>query len=112
MRFEADGKIATFSLSLKVAADLGAKPEDSEGLIDHLRAIQGVIVAAFFEELNDGKVRVSMRSKIEEVDVSAICQKFGGGGHKLAAGTRVSGTLPEVEERVLKAICDVINCHS
>jgi bifunctional oligoribonuclease and PAP phosphatase NrnA len=112
MRFEAAGKIASFSLSLKVAADLKVKPEDNEGLIDHLRAIEGVIVAIFFEELTDGKVRVSMRSKSDEVDVSAICQKFGGGGHKLAAGARVRGTLAEVEQNVLKAICDVIDCNS
>jgi phosphoesterase RecJ-like protein len=112
MRFEAGGKIATFSLGLKVAADIGAKPEDNEGLIDHIRAIQGVIVAIFFEELEEGKVRVSMRSKSEEVDVSVICQKFGGGGHKLAAGTRVRGTLPEVETKVLKEICHVIDCDS
>ncbi|MEY2494507.1 MAG: bifunctional oligoribonuclease and phosphatase NrnA [Verrucomicrobiota bacterium] len=111
MRFEAGGKIASFSLSLKVAANLNVKPEDNEGLIDHLRAIQGVIVAVFFEELIDGKVRVSMRSKSEEVDVSAICQKFGGGGHKLAAGTRVRGTLAEVEQKILEAICDVIDCN-
>ncbi|MEY2564040.1 MAG: bifunctional oligoribonuclease and phosphatase NrnA [Verrucomicrobiota bacterium] len=112
MRFEAGGKVASFSLSLKVAADLKVKPEDNEGLIDHLRAIQGVVVAIFFEELTDGKVRVSMRSKSEEVDVSAICQKFGGGGHKLAAGTRIRGTLAEAEQKVLKAICDVIDCNS
>jgi phosphoesterase RecJ-like protein len=112
MRFEAAGKIACFSLSLKVAADLGVRPEDNEGLIDHLRAIQGVIVAIFFEELIEGKVRVSMRSKTDKVDVSAICQQFGGGGHKLAAGARVRGTLAEVEKKVLKAICDVIDCNS
>ena len=112
MRFQANGQIACFSLSLKVAAELGAKPEDNEGLIDHLRAIQGVIVAIFFEELVEGKVRVSMRSKNESVDVSAICQKFGGGGHKLAAGARVRGTLPEVEQKLLKATCDVIDCNS
>ena len=112
MRIEANGKIASFSLSLKVAAELGVRPEDNEGLIDHLRAIRGVIVAVFFEELADGKVRVSMRSKNEEVDVSAICQKFGGGGHKLAAGARVRGTLAEVEQKILKAICDVIDCNS
>jgi phosphoesterase RecJ-like protein len=110
MRFEAAGKIATFSLSLKAADDLKVKPEDNEGLIDHLRAIHGVIVAVFFEELTDGKVRVSMRSKSEEVDVSAICQKFGGGGHKLAAGARVRGTLAEVDRKILKATCDVIDC--
>ena len=112
MRFEANGQIACFSLSLKVAAELGVKPEDNEGLIDHIRAIQGVIVAIFFEELVEGKVRVSMRSKNDRVDVSAICQKFGGGGHKLAAGARVRGTLAEVEEKILKAICDVIDCNS
>ncbi len=111
MRFEARGKIASFSLSLKVAAQLNVKPEDNEGLIDHLRAIRGVIVAVFFEELTDGKVRVSMRSKREEVDVSAICQKFGGGGHKLAAGTRVRGTLAKVEQKILEEICDVIDCN-
>jgi len=110
MRFEAGGKVASFSLSLKVAAELGVKPEDNEGLIDHLRAIHGVIVAVFFEELIDGKVRVSMRSKSEDVDVSAICQKFGGGGHKLAAGARVRGTLAEVEQRLVQAICEVIDC--
>jgi phosphoesterase RecJ-like protein len=112
MRFDAGGKIASFSLSLEVARELEVKPEDNEGLIDHLRAIQGVIVAVFFEELSDGKVRVSMRSKSEAVDVSAICQKFGGGGHKLAAGTRVRGTLAEAEQKILKAICDVIDCNS
>jgi phosphoesterase RecJ-like protein len=53
-----------------------------------------------------------MRSKNEEADVCAICQKFGGGGHKLAAGARVKGTLKEVEGRVLEAICDVVKCNS
>ena len=95
-----------------MAADLGVKPEDNEGLIDHLRAIHGVIVAVFFEELPESKVRVSMRSKSEAADVCAICQKFGGGGHKLAAGARVRGSLAEVQERVLKEICNVINRNS
>jgi bifunctional oligoribonuclease and PAP phosphatase NrnA len=112
MRFEASGLVASFSLSLKTAADLGVVPEDNEGLIDHIRAVRGVVVAIFFEELADGKVRVSMRSKSEKVDVCAICQQFGGGGHTLAAGARVRGTLTEVEQRVLKAVCDVVNCNS
>jgi phosphoesterase RecJ-like protein len=112
MRFEGDGRVGSFKLDLKTAAELRVIPEDNEGLIDHLRAIHGVVVAVFFEELLDGKVRVSMRSKDEKVDVCAICQKFGGGGHTLAAGARIRGTLPEVEERVLKAICDVVDCKS
>jgi phosphoesterase RecJ-like protein len=110
MRFEAGGRVASFSLSLNLARQLGVLPEDTEGLIDHLRAIRGVIVAVFFEELPEGKVRVSMRSKSEDVDVRTICQKFGGGGHILAAGARVRGTLPEVRAKILEAICHVIGC--
>jgi phosphoesterase RecJ-like protein len=112
MRFEGHGKVASFSLSLEGAARLGARPEDNEGLIDHIRAIQGVVVAVFFEELPEGKVRVSMRSKSDSADVSAICGKFGGGGHKLAAGARVRGTLAEVEDKILKEICNVVDCNS
>jgi phosphoesterase RecJ-like protein len=108
MRFGECGRVASFSLTLRAAADLAVLPEDNEGLIDHLRAVRGVIVAVFFEELADGKVRVSMRSKDEAVDVCAICQKFGGGGHTLAAGARVRGTLAEVEEKVLEEIRDVL----
>ncbi len=105
-------RVASVSLGLRTAAELGVLPEDNEGLIDHLRAIRGVIVAIFFEELNDGKVRVSMRSKSEAVDVCAICQKFGGGGHTLAAGARVPGTLAEVEKKVTEEIGNVLESHS
>ena len=107
-RFTAHNRVASFSLSLQTAADLGVFPEDNEGLIDHLRAVRGVIVAVFFEELAEGKVRVSMRSKDEAIDVCAICQKFGGGGHTLAAGARIRGSLAEVEEKVLEEIREVL----
>ena len=112
MRFASGDRVASFSLSLKTAAALQVLPEDNEGLIDHLREIRGVIVAVFFEELSDGKVRVSMRSKTDAIDVCVISQKFGGGGHTLAAGARVRGTLAEVEQRVLEEICDVVKSQS
>jgi bifunctional oligoribonuclease and PAP phosphatase NrnA len=108
MRFEVNDRVASFSLSLATAKKLGVLPEDNEGLIDHLRAIHGVIVAVFFEELADGKVRVSMRSKSEKVNVCAICEKFGGGGHVLAAGARIRGTLAEVEKKILEEVRDVV----
>ena len=108
MRFEVNNRVASFSLSLATAKKLEVLPEDNEGLIDHLRAIHGVIVAVFFEELADGKVRVSMRSKSEKVNVCAICEKFGGGGHVLAAGARLPGTLAEVEKKILEEVRDVV----
>jgi phosphoesterase RecJ-like protein len=103
MRFDAGGKVASFSLPLAMANELGVIPEDNEGLIDHLRAIQGVIIAIFFEELEGGKVRVSMRSKDERADVCAICVSFKGGGHKLAAGIRMPGPLDQASEKVIAA---------
>src|SRR5205809_4401862 len=112
MRFQQEGRVASFGLTLKTAAELGVIPEDNEGLIDHLRAVHGVIVAVFFEELAEGKVRVSMRSKDEAVDVCAICQKFGGGGHTLAAGARIRGSLAEVEEKVLEEVREVLKRSS
>src|SRR5947209_18498566 len=108
MRFSEGGRVSSFSLTLRTAADLGVLPEDNEGLIDHLRAIRGVIVAVFFEELADGKARVSMRSKSERVNVCAICERFGGGGHVLAAGARVHGSLAEVEQKILEEVRDAV----
>jgi len=108
MHFACDGKLAWFSLSQAAAVALGVIPEDNEGLIDQLRAIHGVVVAIFFEELTDGKVRVSMRSKNEAVDVCAICKEFGGGGHVLAAGARVPGSLAEVEKKIVEKACAAI----
>jgi bifunctional oligoribonuclease and PAP phosphatase NrnA len=108
MRFGCDSKLAWFSLNQATAKSVGALPEDNEGLIDYLRAIRGVIVAIFFEELADGKVRVSMRSKNPAVDVCAICQSFGGGGHTLAAGARVRGSLTDVSQKIVEKTCEFI----
>jgi phosphoesterase RecJ-like protein len=100
-----DGKIADWQLLISVKHDLQLKPEDSEDLIDHIRGITGVIVAAFFEELFDGSIRVSLRAKDDQVNVCEIAQLFGGGGHARAAGIRIAGsTLAEARTQVLEAI--------
>ncbi len=106
MRFSSEGRVASFALSLATAREVGSNPDDTEGLIDHIRSIEGVIVAAFFEELEDGLVRVSLRSKDPRADVCQIAVAFGGGGHTLAAGLRMRGTLAEVQEKLLQAIHD------
>ena len=108
LKLTAGGRAASFALALETARALGAIVEDNEGLIDHLRAIDTVVVAAFFEELPEGLVRISLRSKTPAVDVSAICARYGGGGHRLAAGARLRGTLAEVETRVLTHIAEEI----
>ena len=97
--------MASFSLTMADVAALGVMPEDNEGIIDNLRSVEGVKAAAFFEELPEGKVRLSLRSKDPSFDACALCAQFGGGGHQMASGARINGSLHEVEERVLAAIC-------
>jgi phosphoesterase RecJ-like protein len=99
-----DGVVAHWEMREQVRQELALRPEDSEGLIDVIRAIRGVRLAVFFEELPDGKVRVSMRSKDRELDVCKIATAFGGGGHALAAGIRMKGPFEEAKARVLEAI--------
>ncbi len=104
LRFSSGERVASFALSLEAVRQFGEQPEDTEGLIDHIRAVQGVIVAAFLEELPDGRVRISLRSKYPRADVCKVCAQFGGGGHILASGARAKGTLAEIETQVLSAI--------
>jgi phosphoesterase RecJ-like protein len=104
LRFTSKDRVASFAMSMEVANSLDIQPDDSEGLIDYIRAIDGVVAAAYFEEMEDGRVRVSLRSKSPAISVSKVCALFGGGGHTLAAGARIRGTLAEVQEKVLHAI--------
>lgn len=107
-----DNRVASIALTEAAAREIGAIPDDNEGLIDHIRAIDSVIVAIFFEELPEGRIRLSIRSKDPQVSAAAICQHFGGGGHILAAGARVRGTLEEVRTQVLNFIDHEIRSNS
>jgi phosphoesterase RecJ-like protein len=104
-----DGWVAHWELRDKTRVDLALLPEDSEGLIDFIRAIRGVRLAVFFEELPDGKIRVSMRSKDRKLDVCQIATRFGGGGHALAAGIRMKGPMEDAKALVLAAIREKVD---
>jgi len=104
LQLDCDGRVAHWALTRETIDELGIKPEDSEGLIDIIRGIDSVIVAIFFEELPEGKIRVSMRSKDARADVCRIGMKFGGGGHSLAAGIRMPGPLAEAQARLLQVV--------
>ncbi len=104
LTFTSGDRVASFALTQETTRALGTIPDDNEGLIDTIRAVQGVVVAVFFEELAGEKVRVSLRSKDPRYDVCKIAQQFGGGGHSLAAGIRMPGPLALAQQRVLKAI--------
>ncbi|MDF1752581.1 MAG: bifunctional oligoribonuclease/PAP phosphatase NrnA [Verrucomicrobiales bacterium] len=108
MKISFGGKCASVRLPLEVKKRLQLGPGDTEGVVDIIRAIDTVIVAVFFEELEGGKIRVSSRSKDLSANVGEICATFGGGGHNLAAGTRMKGPIEEAEARFLEAVGKVL----
>jgi bifunctional oligoribonuclease and PAP phosphatase NrnA len=93
-----DGRVAISHVTRADFTALGAAESDTEGLVDHLRAMAGVEVAGLIREppfADDGVAppnRVSLRSR-GAIDVSAIARKSGGGGHKQAAGFSHGGDL-------------------
>jgi phosphoesterase RecJ-like protein len=102
-------QIAYFWLKRADFARTGADSSDSEGLIDHIRAIAPVVVACVFEELEPELSRISLRSKSDKVNVNTIAAQFGGGGHPAAAGARIAGKPLSVQRRVIAAVKKAIN---
>ncbi|HVV72837.1 MAG TPA: DHH family phosphoesterase [Verrucomicrobiae bacterium] len=97
-------QVAYFWLRKSDFTRSGADSCDSEGLIDHIRAIAPVVVACVFEEIEPELTRISLRSKSDKVNVNQIAAEFGGGGHLAAAGARIPGKPAAVQRRVLAAI--------
>jgi bifunctional oligoribonuclease and PAP phosphatase NrnA len=105
LRLAHDNRVAYYWVTNEMYEESGAKREDTEGLIDYARSIEGVYVAILFEELPEpNKVRISLRSKHPKVDVNSIARRFGGGGHHEAAGARITGESHEIETKVLATV--------
>lgn len=104
MAMRAEGRVASWQFKRALMDEVQVQSGDTEGLIDTLRMIDTVVAAVIFEELEDGKIRVSARSKDQRLDVSAVCGLFGGGGHRLASGARMKGPMEEASETFLTAL--------
>ena len=102
-------RVAYFWLKKIDLSRTGAETNDTEGLIDHIRAIEPVVVACVFEEVEPELTRISLRSKSKDVNVSDIAGLFGGGGHPAAAGARIAGRPMSIQRRVIAAIKKAIN---
>lgn len=100
-----DDKVIVSVVPLAMKKLYGAVSSDFDGVIDNLRVTRGVEVAVLITEEEEAKAKVSMRSN-HEVNVSAIAQSFGGGGHVKAAGCTMAGTTDEILEKVLAAVAE------
>jgi phosphoesterase RecJ-like protein len=98
-----EGCFAWMHVSRHDIDECGSNDEDTEGLVNYALGIAGVEVAAFFRELTDGRFRVSLRSK-GALDVAAIAEEFGGGGHQCASGFAIAGPLDAAFEVVSRKL--------
>jgi bifunctional oligoribonuclease and PAP phosphatase NrnA len=99
-RLTVDGKLAWMHVTREDMERTSAQAEDCEGVANYALGIQGVEAAAFFREMEDGRFRVSLRSK-GGVNVARIAEKFGGGGHTCASGHAIDGPLSAATRQVL-----------
>ncbi|MEO8036574.1 MAG: bifunctional oligoribonuclease/PAP phosphatase NrnA [Acidobacteriota bacterium] len=99
LELTADGKIATIELPKHFFTDAEATPEDTEGIVNYGRMIDGVMVSVLLKE-GDGGTRVSLRAK-PGYDVQAIASMFGGGGHKAASGCTIPLPLGEAKQKLV-----------
>jgi bifunctional oligoribonuclease and PAP phosphatase NrnA len=103
-RFD-DGLLTVTHLSSEDYAATGADASYSEGVVDHLRALEGTAVAGLIRDLpgnGEQRRKVSLRATDDRVDVSAIARSQGGGGHRRAAGFSTTMDYPQLVE-VLRA---------
>lgn len=103
MQFFYDGKCALITITRDMFAQSGSDENECDGIAAISRQIEGVLVGVTVRERRDGSFKASVRTH-NPVDASAICARFGGGGHPNAAGCQLPGTKDEA----IKQLVDVI----
>jgi len=102
------GRIASALLTAEMMQRAGAGPSDTEGLVDYPRTVAGVEGVALLREREDGKTKVSLRSR-GEADVEKVARRYGGGGHKNAAGFTLDGAPATNRDEVIAALAEVLS---
>jgi phosphoesterase RecJ-like protein len=103
MKRAAGGAVVYTSLPLGAMTRAGATGDETEGVVDYTRRVEGCRVGVLFRELPDGAVKVSFRAGVGE-DILPLAVAHGGGGHPAAAGCRLEGSLAEVERLVIAEV--------
>ena len=104
--FLAEGKLALVAIPLEVEQEIGVTEDDMDNISGYLRTIEGVMMAATLRQQADGSVKASVRA-LPGWDAAQVCAKFGGGGHKGAAGATVNMTMEEAKEAFTDAMLDM-----
>ena len=105
MEFFHEGKGVFMTVPLSLMERVEASENDAEDLSALANLVEGVDCGAVLRELKPGEWKLSLRTGAEgRVNATEACRLLGGGGHAMAAGATITGSLPEVKEKVLAAI--------
>ncbi len=107
LSFEKEDKIAYMKLTLDVIRNTGATDDMTDQFVNYARSIKGVEVGLLFREVSGGKVKVSIRSK-DDIDVASFALRFGGGGHRNAAGIVLQENIDESVNKIISALKEYI----
>ena len=102
-RLHLNGACITGVVTLSDMKNFDVQPKHLDGIVNQLRVTKDVEAAVFLYELEEGKYKISMRSN-GKVNVAQIAMAFGGGGHIMAAGADMAGTLEEIIEKICKEV--------
>ena len=102
------GQVGALTISRDMFDKAHATPEDADGIVQFAKSLDGARVGVLIQEVAPGEVRLSFRSD-GTLDVNEIAGRFGGGGHRNAAGARVRGELEKVRGAVLDALDRAVN---
>ena len=108
MELSHDKKVAWVEVTQAQLEKTNTIEADTEDFIDYPRLIKGVEAAVFFREVNPKQYKISLRSE-GKVDVSALAKRWGGGGHRNAAGCTITGTGEEIKKQVLSSLLEAVS---
>lgn len=104
LRRECGGRVCIGSLAPGIFERTGSTAEDTEGLVDFARSIDGVDIGALIEERPDGTIKASLRAKEPIFRVDLVAAQFNGGGHACAAGLNLKSGTAGFYERLVTAL--------
>lgn len=106
LTFAYDNRLAYVYLTRELLRRTGTRIEETENFANLVRSIDPVEASLFFRESEGDQIKVSFRSKSARIDVNELARRFGGGGHRRAAGALILGNLHEVIDRVVRGAAD------
>jgi len=108
VEFHDDDRICFLTLTREMLAQSGAHESEGEGLADFTLHGRNVRAGALLREINNGRTKVSLRSR-DSIDVAALAAKLGGGGHDNASGCTMLMPLAQARQELLRLIREVVN---